>query len=206
MWHDIEQNTDEWFDMRAGKATGSAIAKVMANYGKAFGEPAKKLAIDIAVGRITGRSIGGGYTNAHMQRGHDQEPIARALYEDLYFCDVTNGGFYDNEKTGCSPDGRVGDDGLIEIKSVIPSQHYKCILKDEFDPAYKWQWCFNLHESGRDWIDCISYCADFPIDQQLYVKRVYQQDITEQIMMMNTRLHFFEKEIDKAIEVINGYR
>ena len=47
MWHNIEQNTDDWLVMRSGKLTGSGVSKPMANLGKAFGEPAKKLAVDI---------------------------------------------------------------------------------------------------------------------------------------------------------------
>ena len=72
MWIDCQQNTDEWLDMRAGKVTGSAIGKIMANYGKSFGEPAKKLAVDIAVERITGKRITtNDYKNSHMERGHE---------------------------------------------------------------------------------------------------------------------------------------
>ena len=105
MFHDVEQNTDEWLDMRIGKLTGSGCSKIMANYGKAFGEPAKKAAVQVAVEQLTGkRSISSCYSNEHMERGHEQEPIARALYEDKYFIDVTNGGFFDCGNTGCSPD------------------------------------------------------------------------------------------------------
>ncbi len=204
MFYNVDQNSDEWLDMRAGKVTGSAIAKVMANYGKVFGDPANRLAVDIALGRITRRAQAGGYTNAHMQRGHDQEPIARMLYEDEYFCDVSNGGFFDNGNTGCSPDGLVGNDGVIEIKSVVPSQHYKCIAKNDFDTAYKWQLYFNLKETGRDWIDYVSYCADFPDDNQLFVKRIYSRDISESIMQINTRLAEFELKVDEVTRVIRG--
>ncbi len=53
MFHSIEQNTPEWLELRAGKATGSAIPKIMANDGKAFGEPAKRLAVEIAINTIS---------------------------------------------------------------------------------------------------------------------------------------------------------
>ena len=96
MWHDIEQNADEWFLLRAGKVTASSLNKVMANYGKAFGDPAKKYAVDIAVQQITGSTSGGGYSNEHMDRGHEEEPLAKMLYEETYFCDVTNGGFFED--------------------------------------------------------------------------------------------------------------
>jgi len=199
MWIDCQQNTDDWLDMRAGKVTGSAIGKIMANYGKPFGEPAKKLAVDIAVERITGKRITtNDYKNSHMERGHEEEPIARMLYEEMFFVDVSNGGFYDNGKTGCSPDGLVLNEGVIEIKSVIATTHYATIERGGFDPAYKWQCYFNLNESGRDWIDFVSYCSSYPFGNQLYVDRIEKYDIVEEIKMIEKRLEEFEKLVEKV--------
>ena len=76
-FYDVEQNTDAWLQLRAGKLTSSNLGKVMANYGKAFGDPAKKLAVQIAIEQITGKPQESGYSNDHMDRGHEQEPIAR---------------------------------------------------------------------------------------------------------------------------------
>jgi len=204
MWHDIEQSDDSgWMELRAGKVTGSSIAKVMANYGKAFGDPAKKLAIDMALHRIRGYLPSDSYSNEHMQRGHVQEPIARALYEDEMFYTVTNGGFFDNGFTGCSPDGLVDLDGVIEIKSVIASTHFKTVARDDVDPAYKWQVVFNLLESGRQWIDFISYCADYPQDNQLFVKRKTKDDCYEEIKQMSLRLIEFKSLVDESELLIN---
>ena len=190
MFHDISQNTDEWLELRGGHLTGSAVSKVMANDGKAFGDPAKKLAVDIALEQITGKSISSGYSNEHMQRGHEQEPLARQLYESKYFCDVKNGGFFDNGFTGCSPDGIVGN-GLIEIKSVIPSVHYQRVKKGGFDSSYRWQLMFNLKESGKDWIDFVSYCDNFTEEKRLYVHRIFAKDQTEDFKKMDNRIADF---------------
>ena len=205
MWEDVEQNTDEWLDMRISKVTGSAVGKIMANYGKAFGEPAKKAAITIARESVTGkRSMIEGYSNAHMERGHEQEPIARALYETLNFCDVTNGGFYDNGFTGCSPDGLVNEDGVIEIKSVIDTTHFANIQRASFDPAYKWQLFFNLKESGREWIDFVSYCADFPEQTRIFTHRIWASLADEQFKQIDLRLLEFKSLVDEYKKVING--
>ena len=205
MFHDIEQNTDEWLDLRMGKLTGSNISKVMANYGKAFGDPAKKLAITIAREQITGkRSLAESYSNAHMTRGHEQEPFARALYEEQYFVDVSNGGFFDGGNTGCSPDGLVYEPGLIEIKSVVDHVHYANIKRANIDPTYKWQIMFNLMETKREWIDSISYCADFPEQTRLYVHRVYKNDCLEEFGMMAHRITEFFKLVDEAKLIIKG--
>ena len=69
---DVNQNTDEWFQMRCGKLTSSKLGTIMANYGKAFGEPAKKYAVNIAIEQITGNPIASTFSNDHMQRGHDR--------------------------------------------------------------------------------------------------------------------------------------
>lgn len=192
-FHNIDQNTDEWLDLRMGKLTGSACSKMMANYGKAFGDPAKKAAIQIAIEQITGKRQESGYSNDHMQRGHDQEPIARRLYEGTYFVDVDNGGFFDCGDSGCSPDGLVGDDGEIEIKSVIATTHYATIKRGGFDPAYKWQLYFNLLKTGRDWIDFVSYCSEFPEGKQLYIFRINASESKQEFEMIQDReKQFFE--------------
>lgn len=204
MWHDVEQNTDEWFSLRAGKVTGSAIAKVMANYGKAFGDPAKKLAHDLALEQATGKPLLiQGYKNHHMDRGHEEEPIARRLYEDFYFCDVFNGGFYDNGKTGASPDGNIGDDGVLEIKSQLPHVHYECIRKNSFPSQYKWQIVFELRESSREWLDFVSYCSHYPAEKRLFVKRVFVQEFSEEVAKIEMRLAKFDELVSTIKKRIN---
>jgi len=206
-FHDIDQNSDEWFLLRAGKVTASNLNKVMGNYGKAFGEPAKKYAVDIAVQQLTGSTSGGGYTNEHMDRGHEEEPLAIMAYEAQYFCTVDNGGFYECGDTGTSPDGNVSTDGLIEVKSAIPSVHFARIAKQSYDSAYKWQLVGHLKFTGRDWVDFISYCSTFPDDKQLYVHRSYRDDFKDEFKMVDERLDEFRKVIDSTKDIIlnNNY-
>jgi len=200
---DIDQNTDEWFQLRAGKLTSSNLGKVMANYGKAFGEPAKKLAASIAVQQITGEPESSGYSNEHMERGHQQEPLARMLYENETFCDVTNGGFFESDFIGCSPDGMVADDGVIEIKSVLSNVHFANIKRGGLDPAYKWQCIGNLMFTGRDWLDFISYCQTFPEGKRLYVHRIRREDLGEEFAMIEARIGEFEKLVIEIRKTIN---
>jgi len=197
----VEQNTDEWYALRAGKLTSSNLSKVMANLGKAFGEPAKKYAVNIAIEQITGNPISSNYSNDHMERGHEQEPIARNLYEQELFCEVTNGGFFDGGFIGCSPDGLL-EDGVIEIKSVIPSVHFANIKRGSVDPAYKWQCIGNLQYTGREWLDFISFCADFPEDKQLFTHRLYAEKLTEEFKILNDRTHEFESLVNDTKQLI----
>ena len=195
MFHEVEQNTDEWLGLRVGKLTSSSLATVMANYGKAFGDPAKKLAVSIAIGQITGQIQSGGYSNAHMERGHIEEPIARELYERDTFCEVLNGGFYDAGFVGCSPDGRVGENGLIEIKSAIEGVHHDRVKRGKIDPTYKWQCISNMKIAEKEWIDFISYCSSYPENKKLFVYRAYAEEYAEEYAMIDSRVAQFKEEV-----------
>lgn len=197
-FHDIEQNSDVWADLHCGRLTSSNLAKVMANYPKAFGEPAKKLAVDLAIEQITGRSgFTSGYSNEHMERGHEQEPLARAMYEADMFCTVTNGGFFCNDFLGCSPDGLVNHDGLVEFKSVIASTHHANVCRQSVDPAYRWQCLANLKFTGRDWLDFVSFCADYPEDKQLFVYRLWAEDHQAEFAHIDDRTSQFRQLVDE---------
>jgi hypothetical protein len=175
----------------------------MANFGKAFGEPAKKYACTIAVEQITGKALSGeSYSNDHMSRGHEEEPLAIMAYEQDFFCDVDNGGFFELDDYGFSPDGLVDNDGLIEAKSAIPSIHYARILRQSFDSAYKWQLAGNLKFSGRDWIDFISYCSSFPEGKKLYVYRCDKDLFKDEFDMIDVRLEEFRALIRKTKDQI----
>lgn len=187
IFHDVQQNTEVWFALRLGKATCSNFGKFMANDGKAFGEPAKRYALQLALERVTGRRAEFSFQNDDMERGHEQEPIARMLYEAERFVDVTNGGFFDCGDYGDSPDGLVGDDGTIEIKSVTAAVHWDTIRRGAPDPTYKWQYVGRLDCTGRQWVDAISYCSDFPEDSQLVVHRLYRADMQDEIQRLTER-------------------
>lgn len=204
-WIDIDQLADEekWLDLRIGKIGGSSIGKIMANFGKAFGQPAHDVALKVALEKIKGVCEDSGFQNEHTDRGKAQEPIARMLYEEKTFCKVTNGGFYDvSEYVGVSPDGLVGDDGLIEIKSVIATRHFPTIKRGSFDPSYKWQLYFNLMCSGREWIDYIEYCSGFPSGKQLFIDRVKKDDCQNEFKMIGERMAEFELLISEKIKII----
>ncbi|EOZ1522176.1 TPA: YqaJ viral recombinase family protein [Enterobacter hormaechei] len=187
IWHDVEQNGEEWDALRLGKATASNFGLIMANDGKAFGEPARRYALQLALEQIKGCKSEFGFSNDHMERGHEQETIARMLYEEMNFVDVDNGGFFDHETYGDSPDGLVGQDGLVEIKSVIAATHYSTLTRGSFDPAYRWQLVGHLDCSGRDWVDFISYCSDFPDGKQLIVYRLTAAECETEIARLRAR-------------------
>lgn len=202
-WHDVQQNTDAWQALRCRKVTASNFAVFMANDGKGFGDPAKRLALQIALEQITGRKAEHSFSNDHTERGHEQEPVAKMLYEDERFVTVTNGGFFDWGEYGDSPDGLVDADGVVEIKSVIASTHYATLQRGSFDPAYRWQLVGHLDCTGRDWVDFISFCSDFPEERQLIVYRVDRDMFKEELKRLQERRALFlelVKETRASIE------
>lgn len=204
MWHDVVQNTEEWNDLRLGIVTCSNLSCIMANYGKAFGKPARRYALKIALEIATDKRSEFGFKNLDMERGHEQEPIARYLYSHETFLDVTNGGFFDNGRYGASPDGLVGSDGIIEIKSVIPETHYENMKRRAPDPAYKWQYIGHLDCTGRDWVDCISFCSDFTEEKKLIINRIYRGDCDKDFEMLCSRLNEFFVLIKSTLDEIQA--
>jgi hypothetical protein len=200
MWHDVEQNSPEWDALRLGRATASSYSKFMANYGRAFGDPALNYALQIALERVTGNKAEYSFRNEDMERGHEQEPVARMLYEEQCFVDVTNGGFFDWGDWGDSPDGLIDDDGVLEIKCVIASTHHANIRRGKPDPAYKWQLVGHLDGTGRDWVDFVSYCSDYPEHKQLAVFRTYRADVREELNQLNERRSQFLDLVRQEVE------
>jgi hypothetical protein len=201
-FHDVAQNTDEWLELRLGKPTCSMFGTFMANLGKDFGDPAKREALRIALERLTGKKAEYSFSNDHTDRGHEQEPVAKMLYAEENFCDVLNGGFFDCGTHGDSPDGRVGESGVIEIKSVIASTHYANMQRGGFDPAYKWQLIGHLDCTGRDWVDFVSYCSDFPREHQLCVYRLHREDCEHEMKLLHERRAAFLELIDNTVKTI----
>lgn len=202
IWHNVEQNTPEWEAVKLGKPSSSSYGKFMANYGKPFGEPAQRYALQIALERVTGRKAAYSFRNDDMERGHEQEPVARMLYEEMFFCEVTNGGCFDFGDYCDSPDGCIGGNGKLEVKSVIASTHEATIKRGAFDPSYKWQMAGHFDDPATEWIDFASYCEDYPEHLQLVVYRTYRNEMADEIAKLHERRADFLKLVaEKEIEL-----
>ncbi|WP_461169308.1 YqaJ viral recombinase family protein [Arthrobacter sp. Z1-15] len=134
-------------------------------------DTARGLIAHLAAERITGY-VEPTPTSRDMERGTLDEPYARDVYAERY-APVEEIGFMVREfagyKIGYSPDGLVGDDGLIEIKSRKQKIQLKAFLNDEVPAENVAQIMTGLLVSGRDWCDYVSYNGGMPP----YVKRVY---------------------------------
>jgi hypothetical protein len=200
-WSDVPQNSEEWYRLRCGKITSSNYDKICANMGKAFGEPAKKYARKKALEIMTNElDETDNLRTSYMDRGHELEPLALDLYQMETFNEVTNGGFYHNERFGDSPDGLIGTEGSIEVKSVIPSTHWITLERKKPDPSYKWQ--IQGHLINREWCDFVSFCPEFR-PYPLFVYRVYRDDKMQK--QLKERLIQFAELVDSKIEFVKNY-
>jgi hypothetical protein len=172
VFEDLEQGTDEWLAQRCGIVTASVVGQLITpkTVKPAANDYSRALTMHLAAERITGY-VEPMHMNADMERGTLDEPFARAAYSEHY-APAHEVGFMVRDdfgfRLGYSPDGLVGDDGLIEIKSRRQKKHLATMLADEVPLENMAQIQCGLLVSGRDWLDYVSYCGGMP----LYVKRV----------------------------------
>lgn len=170
---DLIQGTPEWMDQRRGMVTASVVGKLLTPTLKvADNDTSRGLTATLAAERITGWTEETSMT-PDMWRGVEAEPIARAKYAEANEVTVTEVGFCVRDeadwKLGYSPDGFVGDEGLIEIKAPRAKTHLNTILADEVPAHYMAQCQAGLLVTGRKWLEFVSYCGGMP----LWTKRIY---------------------------------
>ena len=168
----MEQGTPEWHAARLGKATASKINDVMAKL-KGGGEAAgrRNYRAQLVAERLTGEPTET-YVNDAMRRGSDMEPLAREAYEFLTGADVVQIGFIDHPTipmSGCSPDGLIGEKGMLEIKSPNTATHIDWLLGGKVPPEHVNQMRWQMECSGREWCDFASYDPRLPVELQLFV-------------------------------------
>jgi putative phage-type endonuclease len=144
------------------------------------------------------------FTNAAMQWGTDQEPFARAAYEVQQNVLVDETGLVDHptiEMAGASPDGLVGEDGLVEIKCPNTATHIDTLLTQTVPGKYITQMQFQMACTGRQWCDFVSFDPRMPARAQLFVKRVQRDDGF--IKEMEQEITKFLAEVTAKVEQLN---
>ena len=175
---EIVQGSDDWFAIRRGRVTASRIADVMAQTRTGPGAARKNYAAELVAERLTGATAER-FTNSAMQWGTDHEPAARELYSFLTDADVTEIGFVVHPaiaESGASPDGLVGEDGLVEIKCPNTATHIDTLLGGTVPDKYRKQMLWQMACTGRQWCDFVSYDPRLPAEMQMLVQRVERDD------------------------------
>jgi putative phage-type endonuclease len=202
----LTQGSDEWLQARLGKVTASRIADVMAKTKTGYSTSRKNYCVELALERIKG-SREESFTNAAMAWGTEQEPLARAAYESHTGEIVDEVGLVMHPTMAmcaASPDGLVGDDGLIEIKNPNSATHIETIFSGKPDGKYVYQMAWQMACTGRKWADFVSYDSRLPDYARLFIKRIPRDDAL--IAEIEQEVSAFLKEVDAMVNKIESRR
>lgn len=170
----MEQRSEEWFQVRCGRVTGSRIGDLMAKTKSGYSASRKNYLAQIVVETLT-QTPTESFSNAAMQWGTDTEPFAREAYEMATGHIVEETGFVlhpDIELAGASPDGLVGADGLLEIKCPNTATHIETLLSEKIERKHLLQMQWQMACTERDWCDFVSYDPRMPDKLKFHCTRV----------------------------------
>ena len=201
---EVIQGTDEWRALRAGKVTASRIADMMAKTKTGYAASRTNYAAQLVAERLSG-VMENGYSNAAMQWGKDNEADARVAYQFRTDKVGTEVGFVDHPSipmSGCSPDGLVGDDGLVEIKAPNTATHINSLLDTKAPAGYLLQMQWQLSCTGRKWCDFVSYDPRLPEAMQMVVFHVKRDDAL--IADLEKHVLAFVEGIDATVTLLRS--
>jgi hypothetical protein len=164
---ELTQGSDEWHEQRRGMVTASVVGQLLtgATLKPANNMDSRALAALLVAERITGW-VDPTYVGDDMIRGWTDEPHALETYAKHYAPVVTTGLLVRDDwgfQIGYSPDGLVGDEGLVEFKSRRPKKHVQTILAGQVPAENMAQIQCGLLVSGRKWCDYLSFCGGMPL-------------------------------------------
>ncbi|WP_302141348.1 lambda exonuclease family protein [Halomonas alkalicola] len=192
----LEQGTPEWHAARLGIVTMSELKTLLVK-GKGpggFGTGAISYMHQLIGERITGEPSDAFQGNAHTQRGHELEPVARELYQEASGLPrLEQVGIILNHGVGYSPDCLVDSNGLAEIKTKLPKYQIELLIEGELPQEHVAQCQGGLWVSEREWIDFVSYWPGMP----LFVKRAYRDEAL--IRTIAERVEAFYEEMERRM-------
>lgn len=203
----MEQRSEDWFSIRLGKVTASRIADVTAKTKTGWGAGRANYKAQLIAERLTGQRQES-FTNAAMQWGVDTEEAARVAYAFLEGQTVLEEAFVIHPTiadAGASPDGLVGDDGLVEIKCPNTATHIETLKGAAIPAKYVGQMQWQMACTGRQWCDFVSFDPRMPEEMQLFVHRLARDDAF--IAELEEAVMTFLAEIEADVaELTNLYR
>lgn len=200
MSEDIIQRSPEWYAARLGRVTASRVADVLAKTKSGWGASRANYASQLIVERLTGQ-VAESFQNAAMQWGTLTEPEARAAYEWHANAEVKEVGFIPHPSinmAGASPDGLVGNDGMVEIKCPSTATHIETLLEGSVPAKYVMQMQFQMACAGRAYCDFVSFDPRVPEPMRLFVRTIVRDD--EAIADIESQVRVFLAELAEKVE------
>ncbi len=201
--HECQQGSPEWFAARLGKVTASNFATAISKgRGSAPRVGRNKLMVKLAVERERGTPLlEESYSNTAMERGSETEQEAREYYEALYGPVLQVGFIERDEDVGCSPDGLVGDDGMVEIKCPFSTTHAKYILADKMPTDYIPQ------VQGQLWVTEREWCDFFSFDPRSHRKKVFRRRVyrdEDYIKELQIKIYMFVADMRDILDKLTA--
>jgi putative phage-type endonuclease len=194
----VQQGSAEWFEARRGCVTASRVKDVVAKLKNGKESAARQsYKLELLTEIITGRATEH-FVSMAMDFGIENEPLARSVYEMAKGVEVERIGYVRHPfvpRSGASPDGLVGTDGLVEIKVPNTTTHLEYLLADEVPSEYKPQMIWQMACTGRLWCDFVSYDPRLPEEFGLFVKRLECD---------GAQINYYEEEVEKFISELNA--
>lgn len=199
----MEQRSEEWFRARAGKVTASRVADVIAKTKSGYSTSRDNYMAELICQRLTG-NLGDSYQNAAMVWGTNTEPLARAAYVSAKGVSVEEVGFVPHttiDDSGASPDGLIGEEGLLEIKCPLTSNHMNMMLEQRIPTKYNVQMQWQMACTGRLFCDFVSFDPRMPEHLQLYIHLVDRDD--KMIANLEAEVLSFLSELKTKMDKLN---
>lgn len=198
-----EQLSPEWFAARLGKVTASRVSDVIAKTKSGYSASRANYMAQLVAERLTGQPQDS-YTNAAMQWGIEQEPLARSAYEFRTDATVTPAWFIEHPTipmSGASPDGLIGDVGLVEIKCPNTATHIETLLGQSIPDKYAAQMQWQMACTGAKWCDFVSFDPRLPERMRLFVARAHRDE--DRIQFLGQEIKTFLAELDAKVKALN---
>lgn len=197
---EVVQGSPEWHALRVGKATASRIADIVAKTKTGYSASRANYAAELLTERLTGQPAPS-YKSDAMRWGSEHEADARTAYEWRSNCEIVPIGFVHHpaiHDSGASPDGLVGDDGMVEFKCPNTATHIETLLGGSIAGAYITQVQWQMACTGRQWCDWASFDPRVPERMRLFVQRVKRDQ--EHIMVLEKEVRVFLAEIKAKVD------
>lgn len=181
--HNVEQKSEEWFELRKKYPLTASHAQAIGNHGKGLESLCwEKMAELYSSGENQQ------FSTIHTDRGNELEDQARSIYELTTGNEVEDVGFVTDEEIspvgGASPDGHTGEEGSIEIKCFNDTKYFKMIIENKktgtfkIESQYEWQMQQQMLFSKRKWTDFVVYNPNF--EQSILIKRILPDELMQQ--------------------------
>ena len=194
-YFDCEQGTDEWLALRLGVVTASNFGRVLT---RGQGVTRKSYLMQLASEHLTQQPTKI-VTSEAMRWGTENEAQARTAYEFHKGTEVCESGFFLLDcNAGCSPDGLIGTDGLLEIKCPNTATHLEAVLSRGMPSKYKAQVQGQLWVTGRSWCDFVSYDPRIRTAADFFCIRVYRDEAY--IEELEASIYSFNQELESVLE------